>query len=424
MESKPPNGEQQLSTNVSAVNPADQEQLLEDVDHWRWFVSGEVVGYCSERPSQPVDLRATKEVNRQARLSVSQLEALVSLSREKRRLVYGDNLTETQFALIEAYEDLYRPQVLEAVEATRPQPLQSSLFGSRRLSSSRPEKTTVQRSLSEKVAACFGLVSLVVGGWLLVKGEGFEVSQESTVAAVSEPDSVDGPIKAAVDGWLDSAAEISTNEQQAEMVEGYLEVSDSVSAFYAQFIQEDFAAAILSTEYTQDTAESLPADSPLLSAPPESPQMTLPGSAAEQAELEELPPAEDWSPSETVVVEADSDLEIADQEAVYLLGSEKEELLIAAGIDPADWQYVDFILEKESNWRPFVWNEQGSPAYGLCQTMTTAHSDPSRTKYPIVDIEDFMKNPVAQLRWCNSYALGKYGSWQAAYEFWLEKGWW
>lgn len=80
-----------------------------------------------------------------------------------------------------------------------------------------------------------------------------------------------------------------------------------------------------------------------------------------------------------------------------------------AGIGPGDYQYVDYIVSHESGWRP----NAGSPSgpYGLCQAypgskMASAGSD-------------WLTNPVTQLRWCNGYALGRYGSWGAAYNHWV-----
>jgi hypothetical protein len=80
-----------------------------------------------------------------------------------------------------------------------------------------------------------------------------------------------------------------------------------------------------------------------------------------------------------------------------------------AGIGPGDYQYVDYIVSHESGWRP----DAGSPSgpYGLCQAypgskMASAGSD-------------WLTNPVTQLRWCNGYALGRYGSWAAAYNHWV-----
>ena len=95
-----------------------------------------------------------------------------------------------------------------------------------------------------------------------------------------------------------------------------------------------------------------------------------------------------------------------------------------AGISPDDYQYADYIISHESGWCPTKWQGQygGCPAYhgtptspyvgyGLCQAtpgykMQTAGAD-------------WATNPVTQLSWCSGYALGRYGSWYAAYQHWL-----
>jgi uncharacterized protein YabE (DUF348 family) len=94
-----------------------------------------------------------------------------------------------------------------------------------------------------------------------------------------------------------------------------------------------------------------------------------------------------------------------------------------AGIDPGDYQYVDYIVSRESGWCPTKAQGQygGCPpysgsvpsygGYGLCQStpgskMATAGAD-------------WATNPVTQLRWCSGYAKGRYGSWAAAYNHWL-----
>jgi len=37
---------------------------------------------------------------------------------------------------------------------------------------------------------------------------------------------------------------------------------------------------------------------------------------------------------------------------------------------------------------------------------------------------DWLTNPVTQIRWATSYAVGRYGSWAAAYNFKTSRGWW
>jgi uncharacterized protein YabE (DUF348 family) len=92
-----------------------------------------------------------------------------------------------------------------------------------------------------------------------------------------------------------------------------------------------------------------------------------------------------------------------------------QDWLVAAGIAESDWGYVDHIIGKESGWN-YTSRNRSSGAYGLCQAlpgnkMASAGSD-------------WQTNPVTQLRWCNSYANSRYGSWAAAYSFWQSRHWW
>ncbi len=86
-----------------------------------------------------------------------------------------------------------------------------------------------------------------------------------------------------------------------------------------------------------------------------------------------------------------------------------------AGISPADFQYVDYIVSKESGWNPLAQN-RSSGAYGLCQALPGTKMASAGS--------DWADNPVTQLRWCNSYALGRYKSWQAAHTFWQANHYW
>ena len=88
--------------------------------------------------------------------------------------------------------------------------------------------------------------------------------------------------------------------------------------------------------------------------------------------------------------------------------------LAAASIPSEDWPYVNYIITRESDWRPFIWNMEGSGAYGLCQAMLPLHEVPP----------GFMEDPVIQLRWCDWYAHNRYGSWKNAYYAWIKQGWW
>ena len=88
--------------------------------------------------------------------------------------------------------------------------------------------------------------------------------------------------------------------------------------------------------------------------------------------------------------------------------------MAAAGIAASDYVYVDYIVTKESNWRPGAYNA-GSGAYGLCQSLPASKMASAGA--------DYLTNPVTQLIWCNGYSQ-RYGGWQGAYNAWLAQGWW
>ncbi|HEY5550145.1 MAG TPA: G5 domain-containing protein [Candidatus Saccharimonadales bacterium] len=99
---------------------------------------------------------------------------------------------------------------------------------------------------------------------------------------------------------------------------------------------------------------------------------------------------------------------------------DKQALMAKAGIRSSDFAYVNYIVSHESNWNPYASGfPRGTPytgAYGLCQAypgskMATAGSD-------------WLDNPVTQLRWCNGYAVSRYGGWAAAYNYWSSHGNW
>lgn len=96
---------------------------------------------------------------------------------------------------------------------------------------------------------------------------------------------------------------------------------------------------------------------------------------------------------------------------MYTGGGSPAEWMAAAGIAESDWGYVDYIVKKESGWNPNATNAS-SGACGLVQAL------------PCSKVPGNGYDPVDNLRWGNGYAVGRYGSWAAAYDFWTRNHWW
>ncbi len=99
----------------------------------------------------------------------------------------------------------------------------------------------------------------------------------------------------------------------------------------------------------------------------------------------------------------------------FNIASDKSAVMSAAGISSSDQVYVNYIINRESRWNITARNSS-SGAYGLCQALPGGKMSSAGS--------DWETNPVTQLRWCHGYALGRYGSWEAAYNFWLNNHWW
>jgi uncharacterized protein YabE (DUF348 family) len=93
----------------------------------------------------------------------------------------------------------------------------------------------------------------------------------------------------------------------------------------------------------------------------------------------------------------------------------KADWMRAAGIGDSDFGYVDYIISHESGWNYRAVN-RSSGAYGLPQSLPAGKLASAGT--------DWRDNPVTQLRWANNYAVGRYGSWEDAYRFWVTNHWW
>ena len=185
MDSQAPMGEKDISIHNLRQTSRHVEKLLQDPNYWEWFVSGEIVAHRFDYQKPRVDLAKTKKENQLAYLSVGQLEVLVFLSREERRRVYGANLTESHFALVDAYEDLYYPKIV--VDRLNRGIEDFSLDTDIRLllaerlkidSLERRLNKSNLRGLRKKVVVGLGVVSLTIAGLLFVDRERREVVEE------------------------------------------------------------------------------------------------------------------------------------------------------------------------------------------------------------------------------------------------------
>ncbi len=98
---------------------------------------------------------------------------------------------------------------------------------------------------------------------------------------------------------------------------------------------------------------------------------------------------------------------------VSLPSGSHEDWMAAAGIAASDYGYVNYIISHESSWRP---NATNGRYWGLYQT--------SQARLISDCGSDWVNDPVCQLRSATGYAVGRYGSWESAYNKWRSQGWW
>ena len=88
----------------------------------------------------------------------------------------------------------------------------------------------------------------------------------------------------------------------------------------------------------------------------------------------------------------------------------KQDWMSAAGIPESDWEFVNYIVQKESSWNPNALNPS-SGACGLAQAL------------PCSKISGDWRDPVNALRWQHNYVKARYGSYKGAYDFWIVNSW-
>lgn len=88
----------------------------------------------------------------------------------------------------------------------------------------------------------------------------------------------------------------------------------------------------------------------------------------------------------------------------------KRQWLSQTNISETDYQYVDYIVGRESSWNPNAINKN-SGACSLAQAL------------PCNKIGNDWNNPVVALNWMDSYVKSRYKSWESAYNFWIFHNW-
>lgn len=129
------------------------------------------------------------------------------------------------------------------------------------------------------------------------------------------------------------------------------------------------------------------------------------------------------------VVAAEPVKRIVTKGTKVLITGGRADWLAAVGISSAEYYAVDYIIGRESGWCPTKWQGEygGCPAYhgtpssggvgyGLCQSTPSWKMASAGA--------DWATNPITQLQWCTDYARQRYGSWSAAYNFWVVNHWW
>lgn len=96
------------------------------------------------------------------------------------------------------------------------------------------------------------------------------------------------------------------------------------------------------------------------------------------------------------------------------ISGDKASYMAAAGISPADYSAVDYVISHESGWRPGAVNAGG--CYGLGQACPGSKL--------VAACSNWSNDPVCQLRFFNSYAVSRYGGWQRAAVVKQVQGWW
>lgn len=96
------------------------------------------------------------------------------------------------------------------------------------------------------------------------------------------------------------------------------------------------------------------------------------------------------------------------------IATDKASLMSQAGIQSDQQASADFIIARESGWRPAARSSNNCIGLGQrCNPSVLTNACPN-----------WETDAVCQLRHFNSYAVGRYGSWNEAHAFWSVNHWW
>jgi hypothetical protein len=104
--------------------------------------------------------------------------------------------------------------------------------------------------------------------------------------------------------------------------------------------------------------------------------------------------------------------------------SDKQAVMAAAGISSGDYAYVDYIISHEGGWCPTKWQGEHTcpPYFEALHDINSGYGYGIGQATPASKMAafgaDWKTSAVTQLRWATSYAVGRYGTWGAAYNHW------
>ncbi len=93
-----------------------------------------------------------------------------------------------------------------------------------------------------------------------------------------------------------------------------------------------------------------------------------------------------------------------------VITGDKTTWMSQAGIPESEWEFVDYIVSRESSWNPLAVNKS-SGACSLAQSL------------PCSKIPGDWRDPVNALKWQYQYVINRYGGYRQAYQFWTVNHW-